>query len=80
LACLRADRRKSLCGLYSGGNRARLSTLADDTELLYAISAYYEPAAARGLRWNDSALAIAWPILPPTVISQKDQQLPLLAL
>ena len=55
-------------------------TLCDDTELLYSISSYYEPAAARGVRWNDPTLAIAWPISPPSIISEKDQQLSLLAL
>jgi len=54
-------------------------SLSDDTELLYVISTYYEPAAARGVRWNDPALAIAWPLSPPSVISEKDQRLPLLA-
>jgi len=52
-------------------------TLSDDCELLYCIAGYYEPAAARGVRWNDPTLAIVWPILPPTIISQKDEQLPL---
>jgi dTDP-4-dehydrorhamnose 3,5-epimerase len=52
-------------------------TLTDDTELLYCISGNYEPAAARGVRWNDPRLAVVWPILPPTTLSQKDEQLPL---
>ena len=54
-------------------------TLVDDTELLYAISPFYEPAAGQGLRWNDPTLAVSWPIMPPIVISPIDQQLPLLA-
>jgi dTDP-4-dehydrorhamnose 3,5-epimerase len=55
-------------------------TLSDDTELAYCISTYYEPAAARGVRWDDPTLAIAWPMVPPTVVSEKDRQLPFLAI
>ena len=36
-------------------------TLEDDTEVTYCISAFYEPASVRGVRWNDPALAIPWP-------------------
>src|SRR5262245_45257444 len=50
-------------------------TLADDTEVRYLISAMYEPSASRGLRYNDPALAIPWP-LPVSVISSKDQAWP----
>lgn len=50
-------------------------TLADDTEVRYLISAMYEPSAAKGLRFNDPAFAIPWP-LPVSVISSKDQDWP----
>jgi dTDP-4-dehydrorhamnose 3,5-epimerase len=46
-------------------------SLRDASEVLYMISASYEPAAARGLRWNDPTLGITWP-LAPTVISSRD--------
>lgn len=36
-------------------------TLSPDTEVLYMSSGPYAPDAARGLRWNDPALSIAWP-------------------
>jgi dTDP-4-dehydrorhamnose 3,5-epimerase len=36
-------------------------TLADDTEVLYQMSAVYAPQAARGVRWDDPAFAIPWP-------------------
>jgi dTDP-4-dehydrorhamnose 3,5-epimerase len=55
-------------------------TLVDDTELLYEIAPHHAPEHARGIRWNDERLQIAWPIVGPLIISQKDQQLPLLAL
>ena len=48
-------------------------TLEDNTEVAYQMSKSYHPEAARGLRWNDPALGIDWP-LPVTVISQRDNQ------
>jgi len=53
-------------------------TLADDTELLYQMSTAYVPGAARGIRWDDPDLAIAWP--PASrIISRRDRELPLAA-
>ena len=49
-------------------------TLDDNTEVLYFISEFYTPGAARGLRWNDPALGIIWP-RPAEVISEKDADL-----
>jgi dTDP-4-dehydrorhamnose 3,5-epimerase len=47
-------------------------TLADDTEVLYCVSAAYAPDRERGLRWNDPDLGIQWPREPST-ISVKDE-------
>lgn len=49
--------------------------LEDNTEVFYQISAAYAPAAADGVRWNDPAFGIAWP-LDVTVISEPDQRYP----
>jgi len=46
-------------------------TLEDDTEVLYQISSLYEPALARGIRWNDPRLSIQWP-LEVSVLSERD--------
>jgi dTDP-4-dehydrorhamnose 3,5-epimerase len=46
-------------------------TLEDATEIFYQMSEFYAPKAARGLRWNDPRLEIAWPEGNPT-ISEKD--------
>lgn len=51
-------------------------TLYDDTELLYQISEFYAPEFARGLRWDDPAFQIAWP-LPVSAISDRDRSHPL---
>jgi dTDP-4-dehydrorhamnose 3,5-epimerase len=52
--------------------------LADDCEMFYQMSEVYFPELARGLRWNDPAVGIAWPIAD-AVLSDRDQGLPLLA-
>jgi dTDP-4-dehydrorhamnose 3,5-epimerase len=46
-------------------------TLEDGCELEYLISAAYEPTAAAGVRWDDSAIGIEWPV-EPEVISERD--------
>lgn len=46
-------------------------TLKDRTEIFYQMSEFYAPEAARGLRWDDPRLGIAWPVADRT-ISKKD--------
>lgn len=46
-------------------------TLADDTVVLYQISEFYHPESANGVRWDDPAFGIKWP-LPNLIISEKD--------
>ena len=50
-------------------------TIAPATELVYATTARYAAAAARGARYDDPALAIEWP-LPVAVISSNDAAWP----
>lgn len=50
-------------------------TLEDATEVFYQISEFYHPECARGLRWDDAALGIEWP-LPVSVISERDRAFP----
>jgi dTDP-4-dehydrorhamnose 3,5-epimerase len=47
-------------------------TLRDDSEVFYQMSAFYEPGALRGVRWNDPAFGVSWP-LPVSVISDRDR-------
>ena len=49
--------------------------LSDAAEVLYQISQSFEPRAAQGVRWNDPAFGIQWP-MAPTVISAKDSAYP----
>jgi dTDP-4-dehydrorhamnose 3,5-epimerase len=52
-------------------------TLEDNTEMHYMTTAYYTPSAVRGVRFDDSAFRIQWP-LSPTVVSEQDRNWPLL--
>lgn len=45
--------------------------LTDNTEIIYQVSEFYTPNQERGLRYDDPALGIEWP-LPITEISDKD--------
>jgi dTDP-4-dehydrorhamnose 3,5-epimerase len=52
-------------------------TLTDDTEVIYKVTAPYDPTAERGVIWNDSDLGVTWPIGEAEVIlSEKDRILP----
>ena len=51
-------------------------TLEDKCEVTYLVSEFYAPAFERGLRWNDPALGIEWPVAEPAVISDKDRSWP----
>ncbi len=50
-------------------------TLSDHAEVLYHMSQFYEPTAARGVRWNDPQFGISWPE-PVRVIDDRDQTYP----
>jgi dTDP-4-dehydrorhamnose 3,5-epimerase len=50
-------------------------SLQDDTEMYYITSAPYAPAAARGVRYDDPAFGVRWP-LPVSVISEADRDWP----
>jgi dTDP-4-dehydrorhamnose 3,5-epimerase len=50
-------------------------TLADNTEIYYMTTALYAPQAAKGVRYDDPAFGIVWP-LAVTVISAQDQHWP----
>lgn len=72
---LTAANRRSLyvpMGLAHG-----FQTLEDGTEVVYQISTFYAPKAARGLRWDAPSLAIRWPEAEHRVISTRDQSFPL---
>jgi dTDP-4-dehydrorhamnose 3,5-epimerase len=52
-------------------------TLVDDTEMHYMASAFYDPKSASGVRFDDIALGIQWP-LPASTVSDQDRSWPLI--
>jgi len=50
-------------------------TLEDNTEVFYHISEFYYPESARGVRWDDPAFSIKWPI-EVSIISERDRDCP----
>jgi dTDP-4-dehydrorhamnose 3,5-epimerase len=72
---LSADNRLALYipDMFAHGNQA----LTDDVELFYLVGEFYTPGCERGVRYDDPAIGIKWP-LPVTVISDKDKSWPLL--
>lgn len=50
-------------------------TLEPDTELTYQVSEFYAPEYGRGIRYDDPAFDIPWP-LPVTEISEQDESWP----
>jgi dTDP-4-dehydrorhamnose 3,5-epimerase len=52
-------------------------TLAETCEVLYKVTAYYDPARDRGVAWNDPDLGIDWR-LPDSdlILSDKDRSHP----
>lgn len=47
-------------------------TLEDRTDVLYLMSEFFNPALARGVRWDDPAFKIRWPA-KKVIISEKDR-------
>lgn len=50
-------------------------SLEDDSEISYQMSAPYHPESASGVRWNDPAFGIAWPIAVE-VVADRDRAYP----
>ena len=50
-------------------------TLVDGAEVAYQVSETYAPQAAGGVRWNDPAFKVDWPI-QPKIINPRDATYP----
>lgn len=50
-------------------------TMEKNSEVFYQMSDAYVADSARGIRWNDPALKINWP-LPDPLLSSRDQSFP----
>jgi dTDP-4-dehydrorhamnose 3,5-epimerase len=70
---LNAESRRAL--FVPKGFAHGFQTLEDDTEIFYQMSEFFSPDHACGVRWDDPAFDIQWP-LEVTEISPKDSALP----
>ncbi len=70
---LTAENRRAL--FVPKGFAHGFQTLEEDTEIFYQMSEFYSPEHACGLRWDDPAFGIVWPI-EVTEMSPKDRVLP----
>ena len=52
-------------------------TLVEYTEIYYMASEFYTPSSARGVRFDDPAFRIQWPLVA-TVVSEQDRNWPLI--
>ena len=63
--------------LYVPGNCAHgYQTLEECTEMYYMTSAFYTASAVRGVRFDDPAFGIRWPMVA-TMVSDQDRTWPL---
>jgi dTDP-4-dehydrorhamnose 3,5-epimerase len=53
-------------------------TLMDHSAVFYEISTFYAPAAQAGVRWNDPAIGVPWPLPAEAIVSARDNALPML--
>jgi len=50
-------------------------TLTDQAEVFYQMTEFYHSDLADGVRWNDAAFGIRWPIADP-ILSERDRSYP----
>lgn len=53
-------------------------TLSDHAVISYKVNSEYCAACDRGIRWNDSDIAVEWPFKDGLIISSKDEKQPYL--
>jgi dTDP-4-dehydrorhamnose 3,5-epimerase len=71
---LSADNHRSL--YIPEGFAHGFQTLEENSEVFYQMFECYAPECASGVRWDDPAIGIHWP-LPNPVMSDKDRSYPL---
>lgn len=74
---VRLDARDRLSIYVPAGVAHGYQTLEDATEVFYMTDQFYSPGSEKGVRFDDPALAIPWP-LPPRDVTERDRSWPLL--
>ncbi len=67
---LTADNRRML--YVPEGVAHGFQTLMDGTEVFYQMSEFFAPGSAFGVRWDDPAFGIRWPVESP-ILSERDR-------
>jgi dTDP-4-dehydrorhamnose 3,5-epimerase len=70
---LSAENRRTL--YIPGGVAHGFQTLADRSEVFYQMAQPYASSHSSGVRWDDSAFGIEWPIAQP-ILSERDASYP----
>lgn len=76
-AAFRLDAEGALALFIPEGFAHGFLTLEAETDVLYQMGRAYTPGHARGVRFDDPALGIAWPH-PPALIGEADRDWPLI--
>jgi dTDP-4-dehydrorhamnose 3,5-epimerase len=54
--------------------------LSEEADVTYKVTGYWSAAVDAGIRWNDPAIGVRWPVTPGAeIMTDKDRTLPLLA-
>jgi dTDP-4-dehydrorhamnose 3,5-epimerase len=53
-------------------------TLEDDAMVFYQMTEFFHAECSRGVRWDDPAFKIDWPVDKPVTMSKKDQHYPVI--
>jgi dTDP-4-dehydrorhamnose 3,5-epimerase len=69
------NERNGLALYVPAGFAHGFQTLEDNTDVWYQMGEFYVPELAGGVRWDDPAFGIAWPIAEP-ILSDKDRSYP----
>lgn len=70
--CINLDEENRDAVFIPHGVAHGFQTMTARTEVLYQMTDVYAPELAAGLRWNDPAFGIQWPITANIVISDRD--------
>lgn len=69
---IRASAENRVGVLAPAGCARGFSVLSDDAEIMYLCTGCYNNGGESGIRWNDPALGIDWPVKDP-IVSAKDR-------